>query len=70
MAKSQTLEDHFEKLETLVAQLEGGSLSLDEAFKLYKEGMKLVHNCSTQLDKVEKQIIVLNNEEEDPSDGI
>lgn len=70
MAKSQTLEDHFEKLETLVAQLEGGNLSLEEVFKLYKEGMKLVHNCNTQLDKVEKQIIVLNNEEEDPSDGI
>lgn len=70
MAKSQTLEENFEKLNTLVTQLENGNIPLDEAFKLYKEGIKLVQSCNTQLDKVEKQIVVLNSDEEDKSNGI
>lgn len=69
MAKSQTLEESFEQLETLIAQLEDGSVSLNEAFKMYNEGVKLIKNCNTQLDKIEKQIIILNSKE-DGADGI
>ena len=53
MAKSQTIEQSFEKLD----------ISLDEALKIYNEGIKLVKNCNQQLDKVEKQIIVLSDKE-------
>ena len=38
-------------------------ISLDESLKVYNEGIKLVRNCSQQLDKVEKQIIILNDGE-------
>lgn len=69
MAKLQTLEENFEKLDALVAQLEDGNIALDEAFKMYKEGIKLVQSCNSQLDKVEKQIVILNDGE-DASDGI
>lgn len=69
MAKSQTLEENFKKLDALVAQLEDGNIALDEAFKMYKEGIKLVQNCNSQLDKVEKQIVILNDGE-DAQDGI
>lgn len=69
MAKSQTLEESFEQLETLIGQLEDGSVSLNEAFKMYNEGVKLIKNCNTQLDKIEKQIIILNSKE-DGADGI
>ena len=34
---------------------------MNEAFKLYKEGVSLVKSCNAQLDKVEKQLVVLNN---------
>ena len=64
MAKSTTIEESFEKLDKIVSQLEDGSLSMNEAFKLYKEGVQLVNNCNNMLDKVEKQLVVLNGSEE------
>ena len=64
MAKSATIEESFEKLDKIVSQLEDGSLSMNEAFMLYKEGVQLVNNCNNMLDKVEKQLVVLNGSEE------
>lgn len=64
MAKSATIEESFEKLDKIVSQLEDGSLSMNEAFKLYKEGVQLVNNCNNMLDKVEKQLVVLTGSEE------
>ena len=65
MAKAQTLEQSFEKLEQIIGNLENGDVSLEESFKLYNEGMKLIQNCNQQLDKVEKKIVVLNQKEGD-----
>ena len=47
----------------LIGKLEDGNVPISEAFKLYKDGIKLVENCNQQLDKVEKEIIVLNKSE-------
>ncbi len=63
MAKSQTIEQSFEKLDEILKSLEQPDISLDEALKIYNEGIKLVKNCNQQLDKVEKQIIVLSDKE-------
>ncbi len=63
MAKSQTIEQSFEKLDEILKCLEQPDISLDEALKIYNEGIKLVKNCNQQLDKVEKQIIVLSDKE-------
>ena len=65
MAKAQTLEQSFEKLEQIIGNLENGDVSLEYSFKLYNEGMKLIQNCNQQLDKVEKKIVVLNQKEGD-----
>ena len=65
MAKAQTLEQSFEKLEQIIGNLENGDVSLEDSFKLYNEGMKLIQNCNQQLDKVEKKIVVLNQKEDD-----
>ena len=65
MAKAQTLEHSFEKLEQIIGNLENGDVSLEDSFKLYNEGMKLIQNCNQQLDKVEKKIVVLNQKEGD-----
>ena len=37
----------------------------DESFKKYNEGIKLIKTCNQQLDKVEKQIIVIDSKDED-----
>ena len=65
MAKAQTLEQSFEKLEQIIGNLENGDVSLEDSFKLYNEGMKRIQNCNQQLDKVEKKIVVLNQKEGD-----
>ena len=65
MAKAQTLEQSFEKLEQIIGNLENGDVSLEDSFKLYNEGMKLIQNCNQQLDKVEKKVVVLNQKEGD-----
>lgn len=65
MAKAHTLEQSFEKLEQIIGNLENGDVSLEDSFKLYNEGMKLIQNCNQQLDKVEKKIVVLNQKEGD-----
>lgn len=65
MAKAQTLEQSFEKLEQIIGNLQNGDVSLEDSFKLYNEGMKLIQNCNQQLDKVEKKIVVLNQKEGD-----
>jgi exonuclease VII small subunit len=36
---------------------------MNEALRLYKDGVKLVEKCNVQMDKVEKQIVVLGEEE-------
>ncbi len=60
MAKEQTLEQTFERLEDLIGKLEQQDISLEESFKLYKEGMKLVKSCNDRIDKVEKEVLKLN----------
>ena len=68
MAKAITLEESFGSLEIIIDNLENGQLSLDESFKMYNDGIKLIKNCNIQLDKVEKQIIILDKNGE--KDGI
>lgn len=63
MAKALTLEESFEKLEEVISRMESGNISLEDSFKLYNEGVKLVKNCNLQLDKVEKQIVIINKDE-------
>lgn len=60
MAKEQTLEQVFDKLEETIGKLEQEDILLEESFKLYKEGMKLIKSCNDRIDKVEKEVLKLN----------
>lgn len=62
--KKIILEESFEQLETIIAELEKGDMTLEDSFKKYEEGMKLIKNCSNSIDRVEKKLIVLENGEE------
>ena len=52
-------EEAIEKLEACVKRLESGSLSLDDAIKLYEEAIGLVRICHGKLDNAEKRIRIL-----------
>ena len=56
MAKKKTFENALEQLESIVKELESGSMSLDKMLKLYEEGMKLTQLCQGELKAVEDRI--------------
>jgi exodeoxyribonuclease VII small subunit len=60
MADELTLEQTFEKLEETIGKLQDEDISLEDSFNLYKEGMNLVKSCNDKIDKVEKQVLKLN----------
>ena len=35
---------------------------MNESFKKYKEGIELVKKCNSMLDKVEKEMVILNDD--------
>ena len=49
-------EDAIERLETIVDELEGGALPLEESIARYEEGMKLSQHLSRALDEAERRI--------------
>lgn len=53
------LEEAFIELDQIIAALEGNQISLDESFQLYHKGMEILKQCNSSIDKIEKQLIVL-----------
>lgn len=49
-------EASLDRLEDLVAEMEAGSLSLDQMLAHFEEGSRLVKQCSNKLSEVEKKI--------------
>lgn len=58
--KDFKLEEAFEKLDTIIEELEKPDISLENSFALYQEGMKLLKACNNSIDKVEKELIILS----------
>ena len=44
--RKMTVEETFEALDRLIDELESGDGSLEDAFRRYEEGMKLVKSCN------------------------
>jgi exodeoxyribonuclease VII small subunit len=49
-------EEALERLETIVEELEGGALSLEESIARYEEGVRLSRTLTRTLDEAEKRI--------------
>jgi exodeoxyribonuclease VII small subunit len=61
---SEKFEDALERLETIVRELEEGSLSLEDALAKYEEGVKTLKNCYETLRKAEKKIEIVVKDED------
>jgi exodeoxyribonuclease VII small subunit len=60
-------EQSLERLETIVEDLEGGSLTLEESLRHYEEGIRLSRRLTTTLDAAEKRIErLVEGEDETP----
>ncbi|MHB8486590.1 MAG: exodeoxyribonuclease VII small subunit [Candidatus Acidiferrales bacterium] len=52
-------EKSLTRLEEVVKRLESTDLSLDEAMKLFEEGVKLSRDCQKQLEEAEGRVEIL-----------
>jgi exodeoxyribonuclease VII small subunit len=57
---AETFEDKLKRLQEIVNMLDQGSVSLNQAIKLYEEGMELAVELRKILDEAELKIIQLN----------
>lgn len=52
-------EKSLTRLEEVVKRLESAELSLDEAMKLFEEGVRLSRDCQKQLEEAEGRVEIL-----------
>ncbi len=57
--KKPDFERSLARLEEVVRRLENANLSLDEAMKLFEEGVELSRECQQQLEQAEGRVEVL-----------
>jgi exodeoxyribonuclease VII small subunit len=57
-----TFEKALAELEKLVAQMEGGNLSLEQALASHKRGLELARFCQERLEAAQRQVRVLEGE--------
>lgn len=61
-ASLPTLEEGFAMLDEITRTLGEENITLEKAFSEYKKGMDLLRICNEQIDRIEKQVLVLNEE--------
>ena len=59
---TKTIEETMEELGAIIEKMEDRESTLEESFACFETGMKLVRECSSRIDKVEKQIMGLSEE--------
>ena len=53
-----TVEESFQKLDRMAEMLESDGIGLEESFKLYEEGMKLLKDLHERIEDYEKKMLV------------
>ncbi len=54
-----SFETSLHRLEQIVKKLEAGDLPLDDAMKLFEEGIQLSQQCQKQLEEAENKVEIL-----------
>ncbi len=60
--ENNTIEKNFEKIEEIISAMQSEDIALDKSFDLYNEGLKLVKDCNEKIDKIEKQIKIIEKD--------
>jgi len=60
----KTFESDLTRLQEIVAMVESSETTLENAIKLYKEGMALATKCGTALTKYDQEVELLQRENE------
>ena len=57
--KKQTFEERLTQVESLIAEMEGGALPLEDALKSYEEGMQALTALEKELLSAQQRLTVL-----------
>ena len=65
MAKEEkTLDEMFQELDKLIQAMEEPEVSLEDSFQMYHQGIDMLKACNDKMDKIEKQMLVVDSEGE------
>lgn len=56
------IDDLFSELNNVIQNLEKEDVSLEDSFAYYHKGMELLKSCNDKIDRVEKQVQMLDEE--------
>lgn len=65
MAKEIKFEDKMERLSKIVEELESNNSNIDDAIKLYEEGLKLTKELDNQLKSFQEKIDKVKKEKDE-----
>ncbi|MBR6998997.1 MAG: exodeoxyribonuclease VII small subunit [Lachnospiraceae bacterium] len=60
--KKVSLENRMQQMEEILRKMESMELTLDESFRLYREGMEQLKKCSEMIDTVEKELQIIEED--------
>ena len=69
MAKKETFKQSMERLDAIIEALDRNEIELEDAIRLFEEGLQLVKNCDAQLKQFEQRMNVLLADEEEEDAG-
>lgn len=56
----KSIEEALADIDAIIERLEDGDTPLEEMFRIYEEGMRLLAETNQKIDKVEKELILLD----------
>ena len=54
--ENKSFEQSLDRLEKLVSKMESGDIALEKSMELFEEGMNLINDCQSQLNKADQRI--------------
>lgn len=67
---NNSFENNLTELDNIISVLESGECSLDEAIKLFENGVKITENCSKQLNEAKLKITELKKNTKDGDNDV
>lgn len=58
--KELNIEESFKSLDKIIEQMDDDKCSIEKGLELYETGVKMVNELSKKIDKIDKDLKVLN----------
>ena len=58
--KNLTIEESFRAIDKIIENMDSDKCTIEKSLELYESGVKLLNDVSKKVDKIEKELKVLN----------